>query len=116
MGNITREVETRELPSKQKVSDFSVATNRFYTESSGEKKQETEFHQIVCFGKLAERALKKHSNIGDIILEPFSGSGSTMMACEQLGRKCYAIELDPKFVDVAIKRYEKATGTKAIKL
>lgn len=66
--------------------------------------------------RLAERALKKHSNQGDIVLELFSGSGSTMMACEQLKRKCYAIELDPKFVDVGIKRWELFTGNKAIKL
>lgn len=66
--------------------------------------------------RLAERALKKHSERGSIILEPFNGSGSTMIACEQLNRKCYAIELDPKFVDVAIKRWEQFTGQKAIKL
>ena len=65
--------------------------------------------------RLAERALKYHSNTGFIILEPFNGSGSTMMACEQLKRKCYAIELDPKFVQVAIKRWEDYTGQKAIK-
>lgn len=66
--------------------------------------------------RLAERALKKHSKQGDIILEPFNGSGSTMMACGQLKRKCYAIELDPKYVDVAIKRWELFTNNKAIKL
>ena len=66
--------------------------------------------------KLAERALKKHSNVGDIVLEPFMGSGSTMMACEQLGRRCFGIELDPKFIDVEIKRWEKFTNKKAIKI
>ena len=66
--------------------------------------------------RLAERALKYHSNPKGIILEPFNGSGSTMMACEQMGRRCRAIELDPKFVDVAIKRYEEYTGNKATKL
>ena len=66
--------------------------------------------------RLAERAIKKHSNRDDIVLEPFNGSGSTMMACEQLERKCYAIELDPKFVDVAIKRWEQYTNNKAVKI
>lgn len=40
-----------------------------------------------------------------IILEPFAGSGSTLIACEQLGRICYAIELDEKYADVIVKRY-----------
>jgi DNA modification methylase len=66
--------------------------------------------------RLAERALKKHCMGEGIVLEPFNGSGSTMMACEQLKRRCYAIELDPKFVDVAIKRWEQSTNQKAIKL
>lgn len=64
--------------------------------------------------RLAERALKKHSQEGDIVLETFNGSGSTMMACQGLGRKCYAIELDPKFIDVAITRWCKATGNDKI--
>jgi len=60
--------------------------------------------------------IKKHSSEGDIVLEMFNGSGSTMMACEQLNRHCYGIELDPRFVEVAIKRWEQFTGQKAIKL
>ena len=66
--------------------------------------------------RLAERALKKHSNQGDIVLEPFCGSGSTLLACEQLKRRCYAIELDPKYCDVIIKRWEGFTGKKAEKI
>lgn len=66
--------------------------------------------------RLAERALKKNSKLGDLLYEPFNGSSSTMMACEKTGRRCYAMELDPKYVDVAIERWEKATGQKAVKL
>lgn len=66
--------------------------------------------------KLAERALKKSSKSGDIILEPFCGSGSTLIACEQLKRNCYAIELDPIYCDVIIKRYELFTSNKATKI
>ncbi len=54
LGNVTREPEVKSLPSGQQVTNFSIATNRFYTSSSGEKKQEAEFHNIVCFGKLAD--------------------------------------------------------------
>lgn len=66
--------------------------------------------------RLCERALKKSSKIGDLLYEPFNGSGSTMMACEQAGRRCYAQELDPRYMDVAIQRWEKATGEKAQKV
>ena len=46
----------------------------------------------------------------------FGGSGSTLIACEQLNRKCYMCELDPKYIDVIIARWEKFTGEKAVKL
>ena len=48
-----------------------------------------------------------------IVLDPFGGSGSTLIACEQLGRTCYMCELDPKYVDVIIERWENLTGQKA---
>ena len=52
----------------------------------------------------------------DIVIEPFCGSGTTMIACEQLDRVCYGMELDPKYCDVIIKRWETLTGEKAVKL
>ena len=55
------------------------------------------------------------STIGDIVLDPFLGSGSTMIACEKSERKCYGIELDPKYCDVIVKRWEEYTGRKAVK-
>jgi DNA modification methylase len=51
----------------------------------------------------------------DIIIEPFAGSGTTILASEQLNRRCYAMELDEKFCDVIIRRWEQYTGKKAIK-
>src|SRR5574343_86778 len=54
LGNVTKDPEVRALPSGQQVTSFSIATNRFYTSGAGEKKQEAEFHNIVCFGKLAD--------------------------------------------------------------
>ena len=52
----------------------------------------------------------------DIVIEPFCGSGTTLIACEQLDRVCYGMELDPKYCDVIIKRYENLTGEKAVLL
>lgn len=63
--------------------------------------------------RLPERALKKNSERGDIVVDLFGGSGSTLMACDQLKRKCYTMELDPKYVDVIIKRWEEYTSKKA---
>lgn len=60
--------------------------------------------------------IKNSSKPGEIVLDPFGGSGSTLMACEQLGRKCRMMELDPHYVDVIIARWEKMTGKKAVKL
>ena len=50
---------------------------------------------------------------GDLIVDPFVGGGSTIIAAEQTGRKCYAMELSPAYCDVAVKRWEQATGRKA---
>lgn len=52
---------------------------------------------------------------GDFVLDSFGGSGSTLIACEQTGRKCMTMELDPRYVDVIVKRWENLTGNKAIK-
>ena len=66
--------------------------------------------------ELIAYALNKSSKKGDVVLDCFGGSGSTLIACEQTGRKCYTCEIDPKYVDVIIARYEKLTGNKAVLL
>lgn len=62
--------------------------------------------------KLHEKAIRRCTRPGDIILDSFSGSASTMIAAEQLKRRVYAVELEPVFCDLAIKRYEALTGKK----
>lgn len=56
----------------------------------------------------------KHNPKSKTVLDLFGGSGSTLIACEQLGRVCYTMELDPKYVDVIIARWEQLTGQKAV--
>lgn len=51
---------------------------------------------------------------GDFVLDNFGGSGSTLMACEQMDRTCFTMELDPKYCDVIINRWEAYTGDKAV--
>ena len=53
------------------------------------------------------------STQADLVFDPFLGSGTTLIAAEQLGRRCYAMELCPAFVDVAVKRWQTATGNAA---
>lgn len=66
--------------------------------------------------EISSRAIQNSSEKDDIILDMFGGSGSTLISCEQLNRKCYMMELDPKYVDVIIGRWEKFTGKKAVKI
>lgn len=56
---------------------------------------------------LCAKGVLAMSDKGDIVFDPFSGSGSTLMACEQTGRKCYGCEIDPKYCDVIRKRWWK---------
>lgn len=64
---------------------------------------------------LCARALKNHRKVINV-LDLFGGSGSTLIACEQLNRKCYMMELDEHYIDVIIERWENFTGKKAVKL
>jgi len=63
--------------------------------------------------KLHEKAIRRCTLPGDIILDSFGGSGSTLIAGEQLKRRVYTVELEPRFCDLIIRRYEKLTGKKA---
>jgi len=63
--------------------------------------------------KMMERVMKSSAPIQAITIEPFLGSGSTLIAAEKTGRKCYGMELDPKYCDVIVKRWEDFTGKKA---
>jgi len=63
---------------------------------------------------LAERAIKNSSQLNNIILDLFGGSGSTLIACEKLGRRCYMMEIDEHYCDVIRTRWEDYTGKKAV--
>ena len=64
---------------------------------------------------LVQRAIENSSKPGDVVLDPFLGSGTSLIACERSGRICYGMELERVYVDVAIKRWESFTGEQAIK-
>ncbi len=65
---------------------------------------------VALFGEL----IQNHTKKGERVLDPFLGSGTTLIAAEQLGRKCYGIEREPAFCDVILERWEKLTGRQAV--
>ena len=74
---------------------------------------QSKLHPTMKPVSLMEYLIKNSSKQEDIILDSFLGSGSTLIACEKQNRICYGIELDPKYCDVIIKRWENFTGKKA---
>jgi len=74
----------------------------------------SDLHPTTKPVELIERAVLNSSNAGTIVFEPFGGSGSTLIACEKTGRKARLMELDPKYCDVIVKRWEDFTGKKAV--
>ena len=70
-----------------------------------------EFHPTQKPVELSLRAINNHK--ANIVLDLFLGSGSTMIACEKLNRKCYGMEIDEHYCDVIVKRWEDFTGKKA---
>lgn len=64
---------------------------------------------LECMG----RPIANHGNREDVVYEPFAGSGTTLIACERLHRSCIALEIDPRYVDVVVTRWQRATGLAA---
>jgi site-specific DNA-methyltransferase (adenine-specific) len=70
-------------------------------------------HPTMKPPELIARCLRNSSARGEVVLDPFAGSGSTLVACESLGRRGHLIELDPAYCDVIVERYERLTGQTA---
>lgn len=81
-----------------------------------DKPQRSEEHPTMKPVPLFAYQIKNNTQPGDAVLDLFGGSGTTLIACEQIGRTCYLMELDPRFCDVIVKRWEKLTGDKAVKV
>ena len=90
VGNLTRDPETRALPSGQNVASFSVATNRIWNDPSGNRQEATEFHNVVAFGKLAD-ICSRYLNKGRLVL--IEGRIQTRSWQDQDGNKRYRTEI-----------------------
>lgn len=93
----------------------TILTNYTETTVLDEKKPiKDDLHPTMKPIPLIARQIKNSSRPGENVLDLFGGSGTTLMACEQLGRKCYMMEYDPLYADVIVDRWEKFTGKKAV--
>ena len=81
-----------------------------------DKPRKCDLHPTMKPIALVENAILNSNTEGDLVLDGFGGSGTTLIACEQLGRTCYMMEIDPKYVQVIINRWEAMTGEKAVLL
>lgn len=72
------------------------------------------YHPTMKPLELLSKLMKNSMKSGDLVFDPFAGSGSTLMAAEQLGLKCVSMEIDPRYADVIIERWENWTGEKAV--
>lgn len=78
-----------------------------------DKPRANDLHPTMKPVALAERAIRNSSKRGDTVLDPFAGSGTTLMAAEATGRRAALVELDPSYCDVIVQRFRQATGIEA---
>lgn len=116
LGNLTRDPEKRNLPSGQPVVSFGLATNRFYKDQQGTRQQDTEFHNITIFGKMAETAAKYLQKGSMVFIE---GRIKTRNWLDASGVKHYRTEiiaenmqLGPRLAGQGQPTYFKQTGQK----
>ena len=90
LGNVTRDPEVRSMPNGNQVTNFSIATNRVWKDAQGQKKEETEFHNIVCYGKLADTS-SRYLRKGSLVL--IEGRIKTRNWQDAAGVKHYKAEI-----------------------
>lgn len=114
LGDIVEENMREDLDGSVwlKVQDDEIGTNIWREKKPDHNKE----HPTMKPVNLLLRGIVNSSLPKNIVLDPFLGSGSTLIACEKSNRICYGMELDPKYVDVIIKRWEDYTGKKAVKI
>ena len=77
------------------------------------KPANSELHPTMKPVKLITRQIRNSSRPGENVLDLFGGSGTTLIACEEMDRNCFMMEYDPHYADVIVERWEKMTGKKA---
>jgi site-specific DNA-methyltransferase (adenine-specific) len=116
--SVGKDMDLFYLGTKYKRAFFNKKTNRGITNYWKVDTNRTQLeNHLACFPvKLPAKAIKLVTQPGEIVVDMFGGSGSTLMACEQLSRVCYMCELDNRYTDVIIKRWQTFTGQEAIRV
>lgn len=111
-------IEGIDLMGEEELRDV---IRKFIKESDGgydvlyeDKPLKNDLHPTMKPVKLLAKLIRNSSSIGGRVIDMFGGSGGTLIACEQLNRVCYTMELDAHYCDVIIKRWENLTGEKAV--
>jgi DNA modification methylase len=79
-----------------------------------DKPRVNDLHPTMKPVELVERAILHSSQRGDLVLDPFAGAGSTLIACQKTRRRARLVELDPRYVDITIMRWQSYTGRDAV--
>lgn len=114
---IIEDLELYWVGSKDKQVYFNKKKNKGYSNywELTVNNTQLDIHKACYPVKLAEKAIELTTEEGDIVADVFGGSGTTLIACEQMNRKCFMMELDTIYCSVIIERWEELTGNKAIK-
>ena len=103
-------------PEAMKKAELLAIVRELYEVSSAireDRPPRSTEHPTMKPVRLVARLTVNNTHRGDLVLDPFLGSGSTLIAAEQLGRTCYGLEIDPAYADVVVTRWERFTGRKA---
>lgn len=90
--------------------DFRGMVHNVYAGSPQKDNKFADVHAATFPIDLPQHFIETFTNGGDMIYEPFNGTGTTILACERLGRRCRAVEISPAYVAVALERWAQATG------
>jgi len=99
--------------SRDQATIWRVPSPKMIMGGSTEPKQDHPTQKPLV---LFETPIRNHLKAGDPLYEPFCGSGTALIAAERTGCRCYAMEIDPLYVEVALRRWERFSGQKAVRL
>lgn len=98
------------------TKDFQGDVDNIIRISSQRNNEFSDIHNATFPMLLPTDIMKKFTNDGELVLDLFGGTGTTLIAAEQINRKCYMMELDPMYCDVILDRWETFTGQKAVRI
>lgn len=116
LNTISEQKESLDSLNQDQLKEIIEKINEeMSTVNHAAKPNVSDLHPTTKPISIIKKHIRNSSREGDVVLDLFGGSGTTLMACEEMGRVCHTMEYDPRFCDVIIKRWESETGRKAKK-